>query len=104
MTYEEVFEWIDDNYDIDDYDSSEEMYYAIESDWTGRNDFASVISLDDFNSRYFKGNDDDEFISNGGSQRTGDSPTNIEEEPRSTKQNLSGWQKISKGVKGFLRF
>ena len=47
MTYQEVFEWIDDNYDLDDYGSTEEMYDAIQSDWTGRNDFASIISLDD---------------------------------------------------------
>ena len=103
MTYQEVFEWIDDNYDLEDYDSAEEMYYAIQADWTGRNDFASIISLDDFNSTYEKDDEDvNESISYGGSQGTGDSPSDIEDTARSPEQNLSSWKKISSGVKRWL--
>jgi len=103
LTYQEVFEWIDDNYDLDDYGSTEEMYDAIQSDWTGRNDFASIISLDDFNSTYEKDDEDvNESISYGGSQGTGDSPSDIEDTARSPEQNLSSWKKISSGVKRWL--
>jgi len=109
LTYEEVFEWIDDNYDLEDYDSAEEMYYAIDSEWTGRNDFSSVITLDDFSVRYVKEPEEEEednvneSISYGGSQGTGDSPSNIEDTTRSPEQNLSSWEKVSSGVKRWLR-
>ena len=104
MTYQEVFEWIDDNYDLDDYGSTEEMYDAIQADWTGRNDFASIISLDDFNSTYEKEEEEDvnEFEFNGGSEGTGDSPSDIEDTTRSPEQNLSSWKKISSGAKRWL--
>ena len=104
MTYQEVFEWIDDNYDLDDYGSTEEMYDAIQADWTGRNDFASIISLEDFNNTYYKEEEEDvnEFEFNGGSQGTGDSPSDIEDTARSPEQNLSSRQKISSGVKRWL--
>lgn len=104
MTYEEVFEWIDDNYDLDDYDTAEDMYDDINSNWTGRNNFDSIISLDDFNSRYEKDDEDvNESISYGGSEGTGDSPRNIENTTRSPEQNLSSREEISQGIERWLR-
>jgi len=51
LTYQEVFDWIDEQFDIDTEDLGEE-YERISNEWNGRSDLSNVISLDDFLSYY----------------------------------------------------
>jgi hypothetical protein len=50
LTYAEIFEWIDDNFDPDDYSDGYEMYEDVSSGWDGRGDFP--LSEQDFLSYY----------------------------------------------------
>jgi len=52
LTYAEVFEYIDDFYDIDDFDDLGEMYQDISNNWSERNNFEDIISLDEFLNHY----------------------------------------------------
>ena len=52
MTYSEVFEWIDEFYDLEQYDDFGEFYEQVSNDWFGRNDFDTIISLDEFFNHY----------------------------------------------------
>ena len=52
MTYDEVFEWIDDSYDFESYEDLGEFYQDVSNDWFGRNDFDTIISLDEFFNHY----------------------------------------------------
>jgi hypothetical protein len=48
MTYAEIFEWIDDQYDFSMYDDLGEMYEQINEEWFGRIPFDSIISPESF--------------------------------------------------------
>jgi hypothetical protein len=54
MTYDEVFEWVEGIFDIDNYDNDDlgEAYEMITNEWEGRNNFESIISLDEFLNHY----------------------------------------------------
>ncbi len=52
MTYSEVFEWIDEFYDLEQYDDFGEFYEQVSNDWFGRNDFDTIISIDEFFNHY----------------------------------------------------
>ncbi len=57
MTYQEVFDWIDENYPELEYAETGdlgEIYEQIESDWSGRNNLSDVISIYEFISNYEK--------------------------------------------------
>ena len=50
MTYAEIFEWIDGNFERLDYEDGIEMYEDVSSNWDGRGDFP--LSEQDFLSYY----------------------------------------------------
>ena len=52
MTYEEVFEYIDEFYDFTEYDDLGEKYQEVSNNWFGRNDFDTVITVDEFFNHY----------------------------------------------------
>ena len=52
MTYNEVFEYIDEGYDVSDWADLGEMYEQVSNDWFGRNDFDTIISLEQFFNHY----------------------------------------------------
>ena len=52
MTYAELYEWIEDNYDFDDWDDFGEFYEQIEEDWDGRGNFSDIVSYDEFINNY----------------------------------------------------
>ena len=57
MTYAEIFDWLDDTYPEIEYGEDidlGEMYEVIESEWTGRNNFSDIISIDEFINNYGK--------------------------------------------------
>jgi hypothetical protein len=52
LTYQEVYDWIEDFHDFEAFDDYGELYEQISNDWVGRNDFSNVISLDEFLNHY----------------------------------------------------
>jgi len=52
MTYNEVFEWIDEFYDLEQYDDFGEFYEQVSNDWFGRNDFDTIITPEEFFNHY----------------------------------------------------
>lgn len=52
MTYDEVFEWIDEAYDWTEYDDLGMFYDDVSSEWFGRSNFEDIISPEEFFSHY----------------------------------------------------
>ena len=52
MTYAEIFEWIDDQYDFAMYDDLGEFYQDVSNEWFGRSNFEDIISPEEFFSHY----------------------------------------------------
>ena len=52
MTYAEVLEYIDDNYDWTEYDDLGMMYEQISNEWFGRSNFEDIISPEEFFNYY----------------------------------------------------
>jgi len=52
LTYAELYEWIEDNYDFDGWDDYGEMNDQINEDWDGRGSFDDIISFDEFINNY----------------------------------------------------
>ena len=53
MTYAEVFEWMEDNFeDYDEYWDAGEQYEHLENEWDGRANLSDIISFEDFINHY----------------------------------------------------
>ena len=52
MTYQEIFDWIDEEYGYYEPDDLGELYETISEEWTGRNNFSDIISFDEFINHY----------------------------------------------------
>tara|TARA_R110002020_G_scaffold114180_1_gene262608 strand:- start:203 stop:364 length:162 start_codon:yes stop_codon:yes gene_type:complete len=50
LTYAEIFEWIEGQFELSDYEDGYEMYEDVSSGWDGRGDFP--LSEQDFLSWY----------------------------------------------------
>jgi hypothetical protein len=52
LTYQEIFDWIDEEYGYYEPDDLGELYETISEEWTGRNNFSDIISFDEFINHY----------------------------------------------------
>lgn len=54
MTYEEILEWIDDNFDIDDYDDFDDYWNDVTSAWDGALSLDEIFGdeIDDFREQF----------------------------------------------------
>lgn len=51
MTYQEVYDWIEENFP-EEYDDLGEVWEELQNEWVGRNELENIIPYNDFLSTY----------------------------------------------------